>query len=150
MSPRGPTLPGADRHATTTYRDPQDRVVTIDHAALQTQILAALAEGPRAKWELRATLHIAEAVIARELRVLRTQHTVKITGRQQTAIKWALASWQPAPSPAKGHVPDVPDAQTVVREKKPTPPADESWWTRPDLTRAQFQARALKGADVAS
>ena len=65
------------RPDTVTYRDPEDHLVTIERVAIRQAILAALANGPRHKWQLREGLHLPEQLILRELHVLRDDGTVK-------------------------------------------------------------------------
>jgi hypothetical protein len=144
MANPGPKLPGNPRHATVKYRDPADRIIEIDRGIVRTRILAALVERqPLFKWELRERLHIAEQVIYRELQTLRATGKIKAVGRRLTDRKWALVNWQPAL--VKVSAP-LPNENTAIRTKKPEP-ATDSWWTRPNLTREQFQERARRGAD---
>jgi hypothetical protein len=141
---RRPKVPGSPaRRTTTTYRDPDDRVVHVDRAVVQQRILAVLAPGPHQKWQIREALHIAEIVIADELQALRAAGRIKRVGRQQQTCKWALADWQPAPTPS---APPIANEFTAIRPAKPAPAATDSWWTRP-LTREAFQERARRGAD---
>ncbi len=118
--------------------------MTRDHDELQLQILAALADGPKAKWELRTALHVEERILYGQLRMLRARGAVKVVGRRLVARQWALVTWQP-PAHPKGQAPRHPNAETAIRMPKPTP-AKDSWWTRPDLSRAAFQERARRGA----
>jgi len=147
MADRKPKLPGDPRRATTTvkYRDPADRIVEVDRADVRARIVAALAvHQPLFKWELREQLHIAEYVIYRELQTLRLTGKVKAVGRRLTDRKWAPVDWQPAL--VKATAPIYPNEHTAIREQKPAP-ASDSWWTRPTLTREQFQERARRRAD---
>src|SRR5579862_4432601 len=84
---------------TVMYRDPDDRKVTIERAALRQQILAALTPGPLMKWQLREALHIPEHVILGELKYLHAAGVVKNVGIRLAERRWALASYQPAPIP---------------------------------------------------
>jgi len=145
MTNSRPQLPGNPNRRTVKYRDPADRIFEVDRTIGRQRILAALVERqPLFKWELRERLHIAEQVIYRELQTLRATGKVKAVGRRLTDRKWALVDWQPAlvkaPAP-------IANAQTVVAAPK-REPATDSWWTRPDLTREQFQERARRRADV--
>jgi hypothetical protein len=58
-------------------------------------------------------------------------------------LKWRRRS----PVDQAPRVPLYPNDDTAIRDKKPEPPK-ESWWTRPDLTRAQFQERARRRTDL--
>lgn len=142
MAKRGPVLPGTLR--TVTYRDPDDRRVVADREGLRQRILEALAPGPRAKDELRAQLHVAEQVIYRELQVLRRHGQVKVVGRRLNGRRWALPTWQP---PASTTWSPAPEDTKPHLTPKPAP-SRESWWTRRDLSREQFQERARRGADA--
>jgi hypothetical protein len=127
-----------------TYQDPDDQIVVVARAQVQRRILAALVT-PRKKWQLREALHLPEHILAAELKTLRAAGQVKCVGRQQADLAWVVRGWAPSAPPA------APDQRvneyTVIRTAKAKPAAD-SWWTRSNLTRAQFQARALKGADA--
>jgi hypothetical protein len=145
---RGANLPGNHHRATVKYRDPADRIIEIDRADVRKQIVAALAvRQPLFKWELREQLHIAEQVIYRELQTLRAAGKVKAVGQRRLDRKWALFGWRPAL--VKATAPMHPNEDTAIRTKKPEP-AKDSWWTRPDLTREQFQERARRGTDRAT
>jgi len=127
---RGPTLPGS--RATVTYRDVEDRRVTIDRDLVQQQILAALRHGPLQKWQLRERLHVPEPVVYDELQVLRAAGQVKAVGKRYTDRKWALASWTPPPPVTTVSY----DAVKPFVAPKPTP-VTTSWWL--DAPRTQWQ-----------
>jgi hypothetical protein len=125
---RSPLLPGNRRSPTVTYRGVDDQRVSIDLDQLDRDLLQALAAKPLGKWELREALHVAEAVIGRQLRGLRARGLVKIIGRQLARRKWALVSYQ-APAYVQGQVPTHPDALTAITRAKPE--SRGSWWTDP-------------------
>jgi hypothetical protein len=159
---RGPTLPGDPRAVhrlgrctgdTVTYRDVDDQVVTLDRSTIRRQILDTLAGAPHAKVALRERLHLPEDVVYRELKVLRAAGQVKAVGRRMGHRQWALASWQPPT--AEQHVEFAQQNLALPQLTVATPPlsrkrepAKESWWTRPDLTRAEFQERARRRGPV--
>ncbi len=124
---RAPLLPG-NRRSTTSYRGVDDRPRTVDLDQLDRDLLQALEHKPLGKWELREALHVAEAVIGRQLRGLRARGLVKIIGRQLARRKWALVSYQ-APAYVQGQAPVHPDALTAITSAKPT--SRGSWWTDP-------------------
>lgn len=123
------------------YRDRPDQIVVVDRVVVQAQILAALAGGPRMKWQLREQLHVPETIIYRELQTLRGRGQVKVVGKRLTDRAWALVDWQ---APIVRDTPPV----SVSQGRLPNPAPTTSWWTDPDLTREGFQQRALTGADA--
>jgi hypothetical protein len=124
---RSPLLPG-NRRTVSSYRGPDDRPRTVDLAQLDRDLLQALADGPRGKWELQPILEMSEAVIGRQLRGLRARGLVKVIGRQLARRKWALVSYQ-APAYVQGQAPVHPDALTAITSAKPI--SRGSWWTDP-------------------
>jgi len=141
---RAPLLPG-NRRTVTSYRGPDDRPRTVDLAQLDRDLLQALADGPRGKWELQPILEMSEDVIGRQLRQLRARGLVKIIGRQLARRKWALVSYQ-APAYVQGQVPQHPDALTAITSAKPTA-SRGSWWV--GLGREQFQEACTRVAQTA-
>ncbi len=134
------------RPDTVTYRDPEDRLVTIERLAIRNAIVLALQDGPRHKWQLREGLHLPEQLILRELHVLRDDGAVKPVGKRFTDRQWALASWQPPPKHGVGPLPHpagtrpiYPDGHTAIRSGKPEP-TTESSWTRPEFRYAGNRA----------
>lgn len=130
-----PKLPGTpSRRRPVVVAD--DRVgIHIDHQQLERDLLAALADGPLMKWELRERLHVDEQIIFRQLQRLKTAGQVKVTGQVLDKRAWALQSWQP---PAAA--PPISDRERAARLRSATKgkaPAD-SWWARPQMTREQF------------
>lgn len=138
----GPKLPGETRR-TVKYRDPEDRIIDVDRADVRRRILVALAAGPLMKWEVRERLHLNETLIKAELKRMKADGLVKVVGKVLDKRAWALRTWQPPLAPS---APPYPNDDTAIRDKKPAPAAD-SWWTRPTLSRAQFQERARRRAD---
>lgn len=125
---------------TRSRRQFDDEPVSIDTDRLSGDILAALADGPLMKWELRERLHVNEVAILRQLQRLRDDGLVKVIGKVLDKRAWALSSWtQPAAaavSAYKTHPGRPPTAK---------PPLD-SWWARPHLTWEDF-TRAREARD---
>jgi hypothetical protein len=114
-------------------------------AALRRDLLAALADGPLMKWELREKLHISETIIVRQLRRLRLEGHVKVVGKILDKRAWALTTWiRPVPVPQTTYA----DAAAAAVTKKPKGPK-ESWWATPGMTREDFiEARRRRDREL--
>lgn len=139
------TIAPPDRHRRRSFPRPQgtpaprssragdvEPIVSINMDTLDREILAALADGPLMKWEIRERVHVDEQIIFRQLKKLKAAGKVKVTGKVLDKRAWALIGWQrPVAAPASGFA--------THPGRRPTAKGPStSWWATPGLTRADF------------
>lgn len=102
-------------------------------AELDDAILALLTAGPLMKWQIREVLHEPEEYIWRRLKVLKLAGSVRTVGKVLDKRAWALAAWQPTPTPET-------ETRWVKDFVKPKPQAPSgSWWL---VSAEEFAAKA--------